>query len=106
MSVSVKRQWKHFVAMPSGRRFQTRHRLRRSQTGGLWRKVLVVGLGALIVLAGVVMLVMPGPGLLAMILGAALIAEESLIAARLLDRLDCYCTRQYARWRAYLAARR
>ena len=56
-------------------------------------------------LAGVVMLVMPGPGLLAMILGAALIAEESLIAARLLDRLDRFFTRQYARWRAYRASR-
>ncbi|OJY93397.1 MAG: hypothetical protein BGP25_02965 [Lysobacterales bacterium 63-13] len=105
MSASVKRQWQHFVSMPSGRRFQTRHRLRRPQGSSLWRKALIVGLGGLVMLAGVVMLVMPGPGLLAMILGAALIAEESLIAARLLDRLDRFFTRQYARWRAYRASR-
>ena len=105
MSASVKRQWQHFVSMPSGRRFQPRHRLRRPQGGSLWRKALIVGFGGLVMLACVVMLVMPGPGVLAMILGAALIAEESLIAARLLDRLDRFFTRQYARWRAYRASR-
>ena len=55
---------------------------------------------AAIVLAGIVMIVLPGPGMLAIILGAALIAEESLFAARVLDRFDLWVTGLYKRWRA------
>ena len=106
MSASVKRQWKHFVSMPSGRRFQTRHRLRRAQGGGLARKVLISGVGVLIVLAGIAMIVLPGPGMLAILIGAALIAEESLLAARVLDRIDLWATGLYKRWRARRASSR
>ena len=100
MTVSVQRQWQHFKATPCGRRFQTRHRLRRSSGGSVARKVLISGMGVLVVLAGIVMIVLPGPGMLAIILGAALIAEESLFAARVLDRFDLWVTGLYKRWRA------
>lgn len=106
MTVSVKRQWKHFVAVPSGRRFQMRHRLQRAKAGGMLRKILISGFGGLIMLAGVAMLVLPGPGLLTMVIGAALIAEESLLAARALDRLDLYLTGWLQRWRAWRTARK
>lgn len=100
MTVSVRRQWQHFKAAPCGRRFQTRHRMRRSHSSGVTRKVLICGLGGLIVLAGVVMIVLPGPGMLAIVIGAVLIAEESLFAARMLDRIDLWATGMYKRWRA------
>jgi hypothetical protein len=45
------------------------------------------------------MLVLPGPGLLVGFAGAALIAGESKVAARLLDRVDLYVARALARWR-------
>lgn len=106
MTVSVRRQWQHFKATPSGRRFQTRHRMRRAQGGSMARKVLISGLGVLIVLAGIVMIVLPGPGMLAIVIGAALIAEESLLAARMLDRIDAWATGLFRRWRARRAARR
>mgnify|MGYP006367406989 CR=1 FL=1 len=35
MSVSARRQWQHFKALPSGRRFETRYRLRRARSGGI-----------------------------------------------------------------------
>ncbi|HEX7916100.1 PGPGW domain-containing protein, partial [Rudaea sp.] len=50
-------------------------------------------------LVGVVMLVTPGPGLLVMAVGAALVAGESLLVARLLDRLDFHASAYWARWR-------
>lgn len=106
MTASVRRQWQHFIATPSGRRFQTRHRVRRARTGGLARKIAISALGALVMLAGLAMLVLPGPGLLVMVIGAAFIAEESLFAARWLDRLDLYLTRWLARWRARRTARK
>jgi hypothetical protein len=46
------------------------------------------------------MLVLPGPGILALLLGAVLVAEESLFAARLLDRADVWISRKYDAWRA------
>ena len=100
MAISVRRQWQHFKATPSGRRFQTRHRMRRAHGGGVARKVLISGLGLLIVLAGIVMIVLPGPGMLAIVIGAVFIAEESLLAARMLDRVDRWATGVYTRWRA------
>jgi hypothetical protein len=98
--VSLRQQWKHFIAVPSGRRFITRYRERRGQRGGLLRKGLIVGAGLLLMLAGAAMLVLPGPGLVALVVGAAFIAEESRIAARMLDRIDRWGTWIFKRWRA------
>ena len=44
--------------------------------------------GLAIFLAGAAMLVAPGPGILVLGLGAALVAEESLWMAKLLDRAE------------------
>jgi hypothetical protein len=41
-----------------------------------------------VLLAGAIMLVAPGPGVLVFALGAALVAEESLWMAKLLDRAE------------------
>ena len=60
----------------------------------------MAGLGVVFVLLGAAMLVLPGPGLLVMVLGAALVAEESLLASRLLDRCDAWVERCIARARS------
>ena len=100
MAVSVRRQWEHFSASPTGRRFEARYRVRRSSRSGTFRKILISALGFLLLLAGAAMMVLPGPGLLALLLGALLIAEESLFAARLLDRMDVWISRKLEAWRA------
>ena len=46
-----------------------------------------------------IMLVLPGPGLLTGIIGAALLAGESRIVARWLDGIDLLAARVWARWR-------
>jgi uncharacterized protein (TIGR02611 family) len=53
----------------------------------LWRKPIVAVVGALVVLAGVVMLVTPGPGLLTIAAGLAIWASEYPWAAALLERV-------------------
>jgi putative transmembrane protein PGPGW len=63
------------------------------------RTLLMVGLGLLLIALGLVLLVLPGPGLLIGFFGAALIAGESKVAARLFDRADLCVTRGLARWR-------
>ena len=57
-------------------------------------------LGVVAMLVGTAMLVLPGPGLLVILLGAFLIGEESLVASRQLDRIDLWCSRRLARRRA------
>lgn len=99
MSVSLRRQWQEFRDEAPGRRFQGRHQ-RRSGDAGVLRKSLMIVAGIVVIAIGIVMIVLPGPGLLVMILGAVLIAEESLYAARLLDRADLFIHKRIAAWRA------
>jgi hypothetical protein len=58
--------------------------------------------GALIFAVGVFLLAFPGPGTIVMFIGGGLIAEESLLVARLLDwlevRLRNLCARIVRAW--------
>jgi len=51
------------------------------------RRMVIAMLGATIVLAGVAMLVLPGPGLLTIILGLMLLGVEFAFARRWLTRI-------------------
>ena len=50
------------------------------------RRLAILVIGATVVLAGVVMLVVPGPGIVVILLGLGLLALEFAWAARLLKR--------------------
>ena len=51
------------------------------------KRFFKIVIGFTLLLFGVVMLVTPGPGLVAIVLGLALLAAEFLWARRLLDRI-------------------
>ena len=51
------------------------------------RRVFLVIAGFTLLLAGVVMLVTPGPGMLAIFLGLGLLAAEFVCARRLMERI-------------------
>jgi tellurite resistance protein TerC len=51
------------------------------------RRVFLVVAGFTLLLAGVVMLVTPGPGMLTIFLGLGLLAAEFVWARRLMDRI-------------------
>ena len=87
-----------FMTVPSGRRFRAHYERMRAKPG-MWRAVLAIGGGLILVAIGIVMLVTPGPGLIVAMIGAALIAGESLVAAKALDRVDLAATRLWTRWR-------
>jgi Putative transmembrane protein (PGPGW) len=82
----LKQSWQDLQQGEPGRRFQDRWRGKRQ--GGAGRKVLVIGLGALVFAAGVFFLPAPGPGTVFLVLGAALMAEQSRWIARALDRAE------------------
>jgi hypothetical protein len=94
-----RRQLHAFLARRSGTRFRREHRRRRARPHAL-RTVLAIGGGLLLLPLGMAMLVLPGPGLIVILIGAALIAGESWRVARALDRIDFHASACYGRWRA------
>lgn len=99
MFEALQRHWRLFRDEPVGKRFQRRYRRRTERPSGWLRKVGVLIAATGLIIAGLAMLVLPGPGLLALLLAAVLIAEESLLAARALDRADLAIHRRLARRR-------
>lgn len=95
----LKTGWRELRQGEPGRRFrgcyERRHSRARHAGGRKW-SVIVAGL---IAVAGIVLLPLPGPGMLVVALGAFLVAQESLTAARMLDQLEL-------RARALIARRR
>jgi hypothetical protein len=75
-------------AAPAGERFQRRYREKRAEGKRGLTRALSILLGALLIAAGLFMLVAPGPGILVLLAGLALIAEESLLTARFLDTAE------------------
>lgn len=93
------RQHAHqFMAARCGTRFRAHHR-RQQARPAIMRTVIAVGFGLLLFAAGLAMLVLPGPGVLVATIGAAMIAGESLLVARWLDRADFCLNRAWGRWR-------
>lgn len=91
-----------------GQRFRNHYRESQHRQRGRTRRLLQLLAGGVIMLAGAVMLVTPGPGLLALLLGSALMAEESLLVAKALDKLELlaresagWLTGRWRRWRSW-----
>jgi hypothetical protein len=103
---SLKARWRAFVAVPRGERFAAYHRRSHRSDTRRWVRVATITGGSVLVVLGVAMIVLPGPGLLAIVAGGVLLAEESLLAARVLDRADRAAARAGNRWRARRARQR
>lgn len=77
-----------FWTSAPGRRFRYLHRRKRESAGGRVYRCSAVCVGVLLCLVGIVFLFIPGPGIPILLLGAALIAQQSRGAAALLDRFE------------------
>ena len=82
----LKQNFLEFNASPPGERFQALHRRRAER--GTARKPLMIATGIGLMVMGLAMLVLPGPGLVVLAVGLALIVQESLVLARGLDWLE------------------
>ena len=83
----IRQESREFEHSRPGRRFTQRYE-RRQRSGTNSRKALKMAIGCLVLLLGIVLLFLPGPGLLVVLLGAGLIAEQSYNAARALDKAE------------------
>jgi hypothetical protein len=70
-----------------GSRFESWYNTRKHKTGGAKRPLTIVA-GVVVVMLGLFFLPAPGPGMVILAFGAALIAQQSLTAARLLDSAE------------------
>jgi hypothetical protein len=81
---SLKHNWRELADGTPGKRFQNRYE-KKQREGQRRGRTLKLVAAALLIAAGVVLLVIPGPGSVLIVLGAALLAEESASVARALD---------------------
>jgi hypothetical protein len=81
----LRKAWTGIRDGAPGRRFQDRWRSRQEGGRSPLRKALWIGSGGALVAAGVILLMIPGPGIPVLALGGALLAQESRRIARLLD---------------------
>ena len=80
-----KQTWRRFEAGNLGQRFQQEFRRRHSAGRSPIQKALLIVGGLLLMAAGFLLLFIPGPGLVFLFVGGFLIAQQSLVAARVLD---------------------
>jgi len=91
--------WDRFAHTTPGRRFQERYKRKASSgRGRLARCAAVVG-GIVLTLVGIFFLAVPGPGIPILAVGLALIAQESAVMARLLDRTEIRLRRWWKKLR-------
>ena len=96
----IKQEWRKFAAEPPGERFEKHYERTRAQQAGAMGRLMWVAAGVLFVLAGIVMLFTPGPGLLSIGFGVTCLSRESRKLSRGCDRLELRIRDQWARWRA------
>jgi hypothetical protein len=85
MLQKLKQSWRRLKSGTPGRRFQQQYDRRRESGRSPIKKVLFISGGILVMAVGIFLLFVPGPGLVFLLLGAVLVARQSLFAARALD---------------------
>ena len=84
----MKGGWQALKQAPAGERFKRRYFSNRELgRRGVKRALMIIG-GAALIAVGLFMLIAPGPGILVLIIGGAMVAEESLPMARFLDAAE------------------
>jgi hypothetical protein len=88
MAEGLKEGWRRFKAGTPGERFREHYRRRQESSAGGARRYLIMAGGIILLLLGLFLLPAPGPGMLVVALGGALIAGESYAVASLLDWME------------------
>jgi hypothetical protein len=93
----LKGEWQKFLQSPPGRRFIDRYLRRRQKKSSAYGRFISIALGIVMLTAGLIMLVVPGPGIVSTLLGLGVLAEQSQLMARAMDWLDLR-SRRVAKW--------
>lgn len=85
---SLKKQWKQLKRSEPGKRFQEQYERSKQEGANPIKKPLLMGAGILLAAVGIFFILVPGPGLPILLMGAVLIAGQSLAVAKFLDWLE------------------
>jgi hypothetical protein len=94
---SIKNNWRELADGPPGKRFQKRYEKKQRESRSAGARTLKLVAAVLLIAVGIVLLVVPGPGSLLIVVGAALLAEESSRLARGLDWTEMRVRRLFRR---------
>ena len=83
--MGIKDAWRRFRSAAPGTRFKRQYQENQSERKHKWFRPAVILVGVIVVLVGIVALPAPGPGMLVIAAGAALLARESRWLAEKLD---------------------
>ena len=86
--MELKKEWRQFKSAKPGTRFTRQYESNQEERKHKWTRPAMIALGALIILVGIVALPAPGPGMLVIAAGAALLARESRWIAERLDAAE------------------
>ena len=88
MFKGLRKQWRDLTKVEPGKRFQNRYECRKERRRKPLLKAFYMLFGAAIFIAGLILMPAPGPGCLIALIGAGMLAEESRLVARTLDRAE------------------
>jgi len=99
MAQGWKQRWREFKSGRPGHRFQDRYERNHSEDSerSSFRRFLKPVVGSLLLIAGIVFCLIPGPGLPLLALGACLLADVSKSVAVALDRTELAIRSLFAR---------
>jgi UPF0716 family protein affecting phage T7 exclusion len=95
MASSLAAEWHRLRADSPGERFYNHYE--RARHAPQVKRVAQLVIGIILVAAGVVLCFIPGPGLLVMVFGFALLSSMSRSIARVLDRIELWLRRRLGR---------
>ena len=79
------RSWRHFKSSKPGDRFQVRYYYRKQSAPGRLSRVFNIVVGSALAIVSAFFGWAPGPGLLTLVIGLAMVGGEFLTVARFLD---------------------
>jgi hypothetical protein len=88
MLSKLRESWTDFSDAEPGRRFQEYHEKRKQEQTSTVATVAFIAAGIGLILVGALLMVIPGPGIPVVAVGAGLIARESSHVAKALDWLE------------------
>ncbi|MBL8114887.1 MAG: hypothetical protein JNK60_18540 [Acidobacteria bacterium] len=84
----IRRDWKEFKDDTPGKRFVNRFEKTERTPGARGWRIGIMTVGLLVMAAGIVLMPLPGPGILIVALGAGMLSQGSKRMARGLDWLE------------------
>src|SRR5687768_16912343 len=85
---NIKKRWQSLKRGEPGKRFQDEYDKRHGADASRAKKIGILAAGVIVLVAGIILMPAPGPGILIVAIGAAMVSQESKFAARVLDGVE------------------